>query len=138
MGALSFLQDGSWWLNTNECTVQSFQLPCHKKINIGLGFCWFLVFFFFFLVSLSKVSHPNKQEIAEQPLLVTKDLHVALPKTPSGESVSFVINGCKEEGWMKTLTFDPKPTPEASGSNEILQIELDNPSSCVNLSLNWR
>lgn len=52
--------------------------------------------------------------------------------------MSFAINGCKEEGWIQTLTFDPKPIPEASGSNEILQIELDNPSSCVNLSLNWK
>ncbi|KAM4790851.1 uncharacterized protein ACIQIH_003573 [Cyanocitta cristata] len=82
------------------------------------------------------VSHPNEKEIAEQTLLITKDLHLALPKSPSHESVSFDINGCREEGWIQTLTFDPKPALEASSSNEIL--ELDKPSSCVNLSLNWR
>lgn len=91
----------------------------------------------FSLVSLAQVSHPNEQEIAEQTLLIAKDFHLALPKSPLRESVSFAINGYKE-GWIQTLTFDPKPTPEASSSNEILQIELDNPSSCVNLSLNWR
>lgn len=88
----------------------------------------------FSLVSLPQVSHPNEQEIAEQTLL--KDLHLALPKSPSHESVPFAINVCKE-GWIQTLTFDPKPTPEASSSNEILQIELDNPGS-VNLSVNLR
>lgn len=84
------------------------------------------------------VSHPNEPEKAEQALLVTKDLHLALPISPSHESVSFAIDGCKEEGWIQTLTCDPKATPEASGSNEILQVELDSPSSCVNLSLNWK
>lgn len=95
-------------------------------------------YWLFFLVSLAKVSHPNEQERAEQAFLVTKDLHLALPKTPSHESVSFAISGGKEEGWIQTLTFDPKTTPEASGSNEILQIELNNPSSHVNLPLNWK
>lgn len=117
-----------WWLNSNDCTVQNCQMSCHRVINTLL----------ILLVSLAKVSHPNEQEIAEQNLLITRDLHLALSKSHSHESVIFAIDGCKQEWWVWTLALDPKPTAEASNSNEKLQIGLGNPSSCVNLSLNWK
>lgn len=89
----------------------------------------------FFLVSIAEHKLAGTRRVNP---LNKKDLYLALPKSPSHESVSFSISRSKEEGWIQTLTFDPKPTPKASSSNEILQIELDNASSCVNLSLNWR